>query len=141
MSVTIINLEEIGNFIIFKIKKRTSEGRDVRGMFFQPYSPSYKFWRRKWGYQTDKVDLTLTGGMMNAMTYRVSMSKQEVSVFFMPGTSRKSRGQQERSKVQHPAKAFYLQKKRNFFSLAKVDEEKIRSIYENSIRDALSKPV
>lgn len=130
------SLEEVGNYVIFRIKERTLEGKDVKGIPFAPYSPKYKMWRKKWGYETDKVDLTLTGGMLNAMTYEVSSLKKQVRVYFMPGTSRKARGQTKKSSVQHSAKAYYLQQKRKFFALSNKDEEKIRRIYEDSIREA-----
>lgn len=132
-------LEEVGNFVLFQIKERTQKGKDVSGIPFAPYSPKYKMFRKKWGYGTDKVDLTLTGGMLNAMTYEASVLKKEVRVFFMPGTSRKARGQTKRSNVQHPAKAYFLQQKRKFFALSSRDEEKIRRIYEDSIREVFER--
>ena len=132
-------LREIGEYAKFVIKKRTLAGEDVDERPFDPYSPAYKFWRKKWGYPTDKVDLTLTGGMLSSMAYTVSESGDEVKIFFMPGFSRKARGQTKASTVSHPAKAFYLQKKRKFFALSEKDEKKIIDIYKSKVKKVVDK--
>ncbi len=48
------------------VKKRTSSGRDVAGNPFAAYRPSYASALRKGGEST-KVDLTLTGGLINSI--------------------------------------------------------------------------
>lgn len=122
-------LGEIGQFIRLRVTNRTQqEGVDIYGRPFEPYSPRYAFWRQQAGYQTDFVDLTVTGGMFNSLTYEAT--ENQVRVFFMPG---KTRG----SKVENPAKAFYLQQDREFFGMSDQDVQEIMDMYDIHIGETM----
>lgn len=123
------NMEKIGNYFVVKIKQRTSEGVDVDGRAFKPYSQKYSFFRQQRGLPTAKVDLFFTGSMLNSLTYNANISGQEVRIFFAPGTDR--RGQS------NPAKAFYLQQKRKFFGISAEDEKAAVEIYKKGITEAI----
>jgi hypothetical protein len=120
-------LREIGEYLVFSIKNRTEEGKDINQKRFTPYSPAYRFFRSKKGLPTNIVDLTLTGSMLNSLTYDVGHDK--VKVFFMPGT--------DKSGASNPAKAFYLQQDREFFGYTDKDAEKILELYNINIGNAV----
>jgi hypothetical protein len=115
-------LDRIGNFLVAANKTRTLAGKDVRGRPFKPYSDRYRFWRSRHGYGTTP-DLYLSGSMLGSMTYRVE--KEQVRVFFMPGKDRKG--------VSNPAKAFWLQKDRQFFGIGEHEAQKIIDMYRQNI--------
>lgn len=122
-------LSEIGEFLQFSIIERVqNRGEDVYGDFFEEYSPSYAAWRRKEGYQTGFVDLTVTGSMFDALTYEVY--GDEVHLFFLPGTGRGSN-------TPNPAKAFYLQQDREFFGMTDEDVEEIVDLYNLHIGELM----
>lgn len=123
---------EIGEFLKFRIKERTAAGKDVSGSFFKPYSNKYAFFRRKHGRPTDKVDLNFFGGMMGAMTQEATETR--VRVFFMPTITRSA----TKSKANNAEKAFYLQQKREFFSMSPEDQKEIGSLVLDALQEAMS---
>jgi hypothetical protein len=108
-------MAEIGEYIIFRIEKHTAQGKDVEGRNFEPYSPRYKLFRRKTGHPVDKVNLFYSGSMMSSMTR--TETDNESKVFFMPTT--------DRSGASNPLKAYALNKKRRFFAIGVVEQQKI----------------
>ena len=118
---------EVGMFVMTRIKERTAKGVDVGGSSFKPYSAQYAFFRESKGRPTDKVDLFFTGSMMSAMTPDASESR--VRVFFLPT--------QDRSGSSNPAKAFYLNQKREFFALSPQDKREIGTLVLDEFRKAM----
>lgn len=119
----------LGNFVNTSIKARTSEGRSAEGTPFEPYSPRYAVWRKKEGYPTGKVDLTLTGFMFNALTYEAQDDR--VTSFFMDTPDKRN------PKVRNPAKAFYNQQMRNFFSISADEVKKVEKIIKEYVDQQL----
>lgn len=66
--------EQLEN-IIFAIRTRTQEGRDVNNLPFHPYSDAYEDFKK-----SDLVDLTLTGQMLNDFDYKIEL--QRATIFF-----------------------------------------------------------
>lgn len=122
-------LNEIGEYIKFKIKERTLEGRDVSGNAFTPYSDAYKAYREIHGRPTAWVDLFFTGSMQGSMTHEVDGNSGEVKVFFM--------NTQDKSGASNPEKAFYLNEERNFFGVSEEEIEEIRDIVQEYIEDLI----
>lgn len=114
---------EIGFFAQAMIKKRTSEGKDVDGQEFEPYSAAYAKFRRESGHPANKVNLFFTGSMMSAMSQEIiSGTKPGVKLFFLPT--------QDDSGMSNPAKAYYLNKTREFFALSDKDIKTINKMAE-----------
>lgn len=122
---------EIGEFLKLRIKERTAAGKDVNGSAFAPYSAKYAFFRQKWGRPTNKVDLNFFGGMMGAMTQEVTAD--QVRVFFMPTVT----GSVVKSNTTNAAKAYYLQQKREFFSMSPEDQKEIGTLVLDSLSEAM----
>jgi hypothetical protein len=120
-------MDEVGMFIMTRIKTRTAKGVDVEGSFFQPYHPKYAFFRHKHGRPVDKVDLLFTGSMLSAMTEEGTPSS--VHVFFMPTTDRKG--------MSNPAKAYYLNASRRFFAMSDQDRKDISTLVLDSLNKAM----
>lgn len=59
-------MREIGDFVVRLIRTRTEKGIDVRGVAFQPLSPSYAKQKQK-HLGHSRADLTVSGGMLNDM--------------------------------------------------------------------------
>lgn len=108
-------LNKVGNYLVARIKQRTSEGEDVSGAPFLPYSSSYKKIRGEKGLPTDVVDLFFTGSMMGAMTYETDRALSQVEIFFIPG--------QDESGVDNAAKAFFIQEDQDRVFFDYNDEE------------------
>lgn len=119
-------MAEIGFFLMARIKTRTSAGKDVDGTPFAPYSAKYAFFRQKKGRPIDKVDLFFTGSMMSSMT--MEASQDSVRVFFMPT--------QDRTGTSNPAKAFWLNKKRQFFAISDQDQQDITRVVLDALKGA-----
>ena len=115
---------DVGFFVMTRIKQRTAKGLDVGGSPFDPYSAKYAFFRESKGRPVDKVDLFFTGSMMSAMT--LEASETMVRIFFMPSNDRKGSS--------NPAKAFYLNQKREFFSLSPQDQKEISTLVLSEFR-------
>jgi len=118
---------EIGMFLMTRIKTRTAAGVDVNKSAFKPYSASYAFFRQKKGRPIDKVDLFFTGSMMSSMTY--TTTADQTRVFFAPS--------QDRSGQSNPAKAYYLNQKREFFGISEEDRKQIGSLVLDSLREGM----
>lgn len=116
-------LEELAQFAMFRIKKRTSAGKEVDGNFFQPYSDRYKLFRQKHGRPINKVDLFFTGSLLSAMTSHIETGG--VRLYFL-NTEDKFGGK-------NPIKAYYLNQNRNFFALSNEDIRGLRRIVEEFI--------
>lgn len=121
-------MAKIGEYITFRIAARTRVGKDVEGQMFKPYSEGYKLFRKKTGRTTEIVNLTLTGEMMNSMTYDV-VNDSEVKVFFMPGGE----------DPDNPAKAFFIHdhQERKFFALSDVEQERILQIVDDYFNELI----
>jgi len=122
---TVVLMGQIGARVNTLIKARTAEGTDAEGDTFEPYSESYALWRSKAGYPTTDVDLTLTGGMMAAMTYEAV--NDQVTSFFMDTVDRRNAG------VRNPEKAFFNQELRNFFSIGADEIDEIEDLVREYI--------
>lgn len=120
-------LESIAQYAIFRIKKRTSEGKDVSGEDFIPYSNKYSLIRSEYGRPTNKVDLFFTGSMMGAITSDIS--DEQVVLYFM-NTS-------DSSNTKNPLKAFFLNESRNFFALSEEDIKGIEDIVNKFVKNLL----
>lgn len=120
-------LEELANFAMFKIKKRTSAGKDVDGQFFQPYTDKYKLFRQKNKRPTNKVDLFFTGSMLSAMTSEIELGE---AILYFLNTEDKFGGK-------NPLKAFYLNQNRNFFALSNEDIQGLVNIVEDFINNII----
>lgn len=120
-------LDEIALEMIVRIIKRTSEGEDVNGAPFAPYSRPYALFRTAKGRSTEP-NLTFHGSMLAAMTH--SSTDIEARIFFQNTTSKGVTGKP--SKVTNAAKAFFLNEDRNFFAFSVEDEERaIEIVREN----------
>lgn len=129
---TVVLMGQIGAKLNTMIKARTAEGIDAAGDTFDPYSPSYKLWREKAGYPTgltNTVDLTLTGGMMAAMTYEAA--NDIVTSFFMDTADKRN------PNVRNPEKAFFNQELRNFFSIGADEVVEIEDLVTDYINAEL----
>lgn len=58
-------MREIGLLVRETIVRRTISGRDAKGAAFQPYSPSYAEQKAKEGLGGGKVNLQVSGAMLN----------------------------------------------------------------------------
>ena len=121
-------LDRMGNYLTVAIQYRTLAGKDIEGNPFAPYTARYRMFRKKTGRPT-KPNLKYHGSMLNALTYKTDVDREEVKVFFMEG--------EDRSGVSNPAKAFYLQDKRPFFGASVEDIERINEIYRMHVRGLL----
>lgn len=117
-------MSRIGNFVMTEIKQRTSEGLDVNEDLFKDYTEGHKKTRAAKGLPTHIVDLFFHGTMMNAMTF--DADDDSVRVFFQPTVGKDAGGYP--SEVKSPAKAFYLNEKREFFALSDQDMDGARDI-------------
>ena len=120
---------EIGIFLVYSILDRTSKGEDVEGKPFEPYSPKYKLFREKSGRVTNIVNLFFHGSMLSSLTHEAFRNR--VELFFM-NTSGKD------SNVSNPEKAFFLNKDREFFAVSREEEETIREMIQNHIREIMA---
>lgn len=121
-------MKEIGEYLKFRIKSRTQEGKDKSNRRFKPYSPEYKIFREKHGRPTSKVNLTFTGSMLSAMDYVAT--DRSVRLFFQ--------NTEDESGAKNPIKAMGLQRNREFFGIGKGDRAGIRRIINSYARRALS---
>ena len=122
-------LNELGNYLTASIEMRTLAGKEIEGEAFVPYTARYRLFRQRTGHPTTP-DLHYSGAMLNALTYNVQGSKEQVKVFFMEGKT-------SSDDIGAPAKAFYLQDKRPFFGASLADIEKLNEIYQDYVRGLL----
>lgn len=118
---------KIANFFLTTIKERTLKGYDVSGEAFEEYSPRYSLFRQKKGLPTYLVDLFFTGSMMASMTYEVN--EASIRLFFQPTKDRKG--------VFNSLKAYWLNQKREFFSLSNDDISNAVNLYEKYIKEVI----
>lgn len=109
---------QIGAYLMFAIKARTGEGEDAQGRSFRPYTEEYAEYRSANGLPTADVDLFFTGSMMSSMTFKAS--SKSVRLFFMNTTDDEG--------VRNPAKAYYNQMDRDFFSISADEVEVIEKM-------------
>ena len=117
---------EIGNYLKAAILMRTSSGKDVEGLPFEPYSRSYAAVRAEKGLPTGRVDLFFTGRMLGSMTYEEE--KHQVRLFFM-STPRSD------SKASNAAIAFYNNEVREFFSISSTEQKAVLNLVKSYIDD------
>ncbi len=115
-------LSEIGAFVKSQIDIRTAQGKDVSGQPFKPYTPEYSLFRSEAGHSTTP-NLFFSGSMMSSMTY--TSNENTAHIFFMPTTDRKG--------VSNPAKAFFLNQKRNFFAMSETEIDKVTQIADEYV--------
>lgn len=117
-------MSRIGNFVMNEIKSRTSEGLDVDLNPFKAYTTGHRKTRAAKGLPTNIVDLFFHGTMMNAMTFEAA--DDQVRLFFQPTVGKDARG--KLSDIRSPAKAYYLNEKREFFALSDKDMDGVRDV-------------
>lgn len=115
---------EIGSYLIASILMRTSEGKDVEGIAFEPYSVSYEKTRENKGLPTDTVDLFFSGQMLSSLTY--DATRDQVELFFA-NTPRKG------SDASNPEIAYYNNEIREFFGISAEEHKEIVSMVEDYI--------
>lgn len=119
---------EIGIYLTGSILMRTSEGIDVEGVPFEPYSISYRRTREKRGLSTDTVDLFFSGQMLNSLTYEET--KDQVKLFFM-NTPRRG------GKASNPEIAFYNNEIREFFGISSGEHKEVIKMVEDYIENII----
>lgn len=78
--ITRADLREIGLLQIERIRRRTAMGRDADGQPFRAYSPEYQK-RKGEELGAGTVNLTVSGGMLNALTI-VDLTDDSVTIGF-----------------------------------------------------------
>lgn len=130
---------EIGSYLIQDILIRTSKGRDVEGLPFEPYSKSYAKVRADRDLPTNRVDLFFTGQMTSALTYKEA--KTQVRLFFMNtprrGTPKKDGGFTS-SKATNAEIAFYNNEIRKFFAISPEQRRYVKRLVKDYF-DTISK--
>lgn len=120
-------MEEIAQFSMTQIKKRTLAGKDADNHLFEPYSDKYALFRREKGRPTGKVDLFFSGSMLGAMTSDVD--SREIRIYFMNTSDSKN--------SRNSLKAFFLNQRRNFFALSENDVRGIIEIIEEYLSNLI----
>lgn len=118
---------EIANFLLLTIKSRTAKGYDSEGEAFEEYSKAYSLFRQAKGLSVYLVDLFFSGSMMSAMTYEIA--EDSIRLFFQ--------NTKDKKEVSNSEKAFWLSKKRDFFSLNFDEILEARNIYEDYLTEEL----
>lgn len=119
---------EIGNYLTTSILMRTSEGKDVDGVPFEPYSVSYRKAREKKGLSTDAVDLFFSGQMLSSLTYE--QTKDQVKLFFID-TPRKE------GKASNAEIAYYNNEIRQFFGISSEEHVEVIKMVEDYIENII----
>jgi len=119
---------EIGTYLTGSILMRTSEGKDVDGVPFEPYSTSYRRTREKKGLPSDMVDLFFSGQMLSSLTYEET--KDQVKLFFM-NTPRKD------GKASNPEIAYYNNEIREFFGVSSEEHKEVVKMVEDYIENII----
>lgn len=101
---------------------RFQRGQSVEGGGFDPYTPAYAKYRAKKGRRTTPVDLTFTGAMARAITYRVRRIGQRIraEVFF--------------SNAKDAAKAAGNLRYRKFFGFSSEQLRRIKQAIDQALR-------
>ena len=80
-------LSLVSALAIGAIKRRTGQGLDIDGKPFRPYSQTYRRMLVEGGEDPSKVDLRLTGGMLNSVAeLRRRISGRRATAWIGPGT-------------------------------------------------------
>lgn len=116
-------MAEIATFLMANIKLRTAEGKDASGQLFEPYSDKYAMFRRKAGHPTNKVSLFFSGSMMSSMDYKATSTT--ATLYFL--------STQDKKGSSNPDKAYWLNKKREFFALSKEDIREVENMVDEEI--------
>ena len=156
----------VAEFVKDTTKQRVlKKGEGPDGPWSPPwnrYSKSWAQFREEQGHHIDHVYLNYTGGMFGAMTQETSPSV--LRVFFMPtpsnpirvkstkwirdtttGEMKKVRGKRKgevlrKSNLTNAAKAFHLDKHRQFFALNSKDMDTIADRFAAYVRKLLQTP-
>lgn len=101
---------------------RFQRGVDVEGGSFVPYTKPYARYKAKRGRRTTPVDLTFTGSMARAITYRIKKlgNKLRAEVFF--------------SNAKDAAKASGNLKTRRFFGFSSEQLRRIKTVIDQALR-------
>ena len=57
--------------VMSEIRRKTAQGVDSDNTTFHPYTVAYAKWRKRHGHQTERVDLWITGKLMNELYYNL----------------------------------------------------------------------
>lgn len=117
---------------ILQIELRTQQGKDYKNQAFVGYSDDYAEYKRK-NYGSDKVNLTLTGNMLSAMTYEVTEHENGVTgrIFFSNTSSISPGGSKA---VTAPYKAVRNNARREFFGLSEEQQTRVREKIREAIK-------
>ena len=108
-------LGRTAEFLMFLIKRRTSQGKDYQGNNFAKYTSQYAQTRKAKGRQTTYADLNFTGQMLSNITQR---STPTYAIIYFA------------SKFQN-VKALGNQTKRKFFSIGDKEVQPIMNVFMN----------
>lgn len=112
-------LSRLANFEVAQIKDRTqNKGKDYRGNPFAPYSKRYT---RRLVKESGHVDLTDTGQMFSALTYR--MTNKSANLFFSRRT------ENEKAYFHDVAGVGKKKVKRKFFRLSEKEKDLLSSVF------------
>ena len=78
--VTAADMRDVGELVIQRIRERTMRGQDTDGGAFADYSDGYATAKRR-AVGTSRVNLTVSGEMLNAMTV-IDATPTKVTVGF-----------------------------------------------------------
>ena len=120
-------LEELSGEAKEMILQRTSEGRDVEGRPFRPYSKGHARARKKKGLGTSRVDLRFSGKMLGGIDTEVDEASGLGRVFFRDGEAETRAGYHE-SKG-----AGRTRVRRAFFGLSGDDVERLKGLVRRHV--------
>jgi hypothetical protein len=119
-------LREFGDEAAKEIGDRSRAGLDYNERPFAPYAPSYKKYKTEVLKRTGKVDLTVTGDMLRAISHRViTQGKDFILEIFFNNTS--SRAPKSNVSVSAKEKALNVNKKFPFFQLNEKQIDDLRN--------------
>jgi len=120
-------MSEIATFLITSIKLRTARGEDVDGNTFDPYSKRYAMFRAAQGHPINKVTLFFSGSMMSSMDYKAT--SDTANIYFL--------NTEDRTGTSNPNKAYWLNKKREFFAISEEDQREIENMVDDNLDNLL----
>ena len=116
-------LGKTAEFLIYLIKRRTSEGKDYQGNPFVKYTSEYEKLRKLKGRQTSYPDLNFTGQMLSNITQR---STPTYAIIYFA------------NKFQN-VKALGNQTKRKFFAIGDKEIKPIMNVFMNEYNKLINK--
>jgi phage gpG-like protein len=138
LSLTEADMREAGDFLVRRIRTRTENGVDVNGAAFRGYSPDYAAAKRA-ALGHSRVDLTVSGRMLNDMQVTSSTNKSVTISFVSQGGSstggtfiQKSRG------LGAADKAIYNNPSREFFGASEEDAQAVANALERMLSARLT---